>query len=104
VHAAEDWRTTRSERDFVCAGELGELTACGMNDEWDAIYLLGRGETIYKGAAAQRHTPLVGLGVAHSHYTPPGSAAASHAAALIVSVVNKMRVSLNGWTLLPAQQ
>ena len=28
VHAAEDWRTTRSERDDGCTGELGELTAC----------------------------------------------------------------------------
>jgi hypothetical protein len=64
------------------------------SEEGELTRLLAGRETIYtKRAAAQRHTPLVGLGVAHSHYTPPGSAAATHAAALVVSIVGEMRVS-----------
>ena len=71
MHAAEDWCTTRSEQDDGCVDELGELTACGMNYGWDA--LIKGVNCIYTGAAAQRHTLLVGLGVAHSHYTVTSS-------------------------------
>src|SRR4051794_4766747 len=76
-----------------CANGLcmyDELSMCGVLSSRD--YSAGGRLYIQKGCGSAAHAAS-GMGVAHSHYTPPGSAAATHAAALIVFVVDEMQVS-----------